>query len=318
MRSNVSGRNRIILFFGLLLLLLVVASFIASRVQEWNAKYDSEIEATSAPSQDSVAGTVFREIRTSISDITWLKTEEYMHDGIQHIHLEEDEEAHEGEDRHEHEEHVISSEEQGKMFSLTDEERCEHSKSLIPSSEIDFRGILGDIERWTQPYSGEHVHSKNPEEILPWLRVTVLSNPHHIRAHRGIAFFLAEYLAKPEVAIDSVHDALKLNPNQPQLLMVLGRLHFYSQKNRGAARKKFEEVIDLWENREQDDEWNDHDSFAVEQCYIHAAYCCKLSGDLNGAISYCRKGLESFPDSTFIGPYLAKLLSSSISGTQNG
>ncbi|HNT34360.1 MAG TPA: hypothetical protein PKH07_05105 [bacterium] len=303
---------------------LVATARLGSALLAYHNAEEARVSDYSNPMQGGFAVHVARELRLSIADLFWLKTEEYIHDGVQHrphgegdefatTHQEQSEHVHTEECDHTHEDEEYDAEgiplkqDDSSVVGLAHD--CEdHGGTLIPSRQSDFRGFLGDLERQTQPYSPEHHLSADPQELLPWLRLATLSNPHHIRAYRGIAFFLATYLKRPAQAIQVIQDALVLNTDHPQLLLVLGRLHFYERKDPVAASKYFERVIELWKEDSNKGTWDEEDQFAVRQSFVHLAYCEMRQGNKDGAIWWCEEGMREFPDAEAVKRYRMRLL----------
>lgn len=308
-----------------IVLLLLCASALANRLLTWHAR--DQLNASYYLSQESerVTAQIFRELRCTVSDFMMLKTEEYIHDGVRHRDLADDDDHH----------HAASSQQpkslaqdspapphkssnnddsfenqkseqihgEARFLGLHDEEHT-HGGTLIPHAEEDFRGILGRIQRLTHPFLSEHTISQNPEELLPWFRVAILSNPHNIRAYRGAAFFLSSYLHRPERALEVIQDGLRFNPESPELSMVLGRLHFYAFKRPHIALKHFRRVAAMWENEKQTRTWSAEETFSVLQSYAHIAYCYKRLGDIPKALEACQNGLLQFPDSKGLAKYV--------------
>lgn len=270
--------------FGFSVVLIILAAFMAKYLMPYFADEETGFQPDSVQIDSPVAAQLVKELKFSMADMMWLKTEEYIHDGIQHRRKEKDADH----EDHAHKEEDYQYQEQGHGL------KHDHGTTLIPSKEDDFRGILGDIQRETQPYVRGHKMGSNLEELLPWLRLTTLANPHHIAAHRATAFFLASYMNKPAVAIETIQDALKLNPDNPQLLLVLGRLHFYDRKDPRKAEEIFKSVIAHWE--ESDRDWDEDDRFATMQAYLHAGYCHEAKRESSEAVQWATRGLREFPE----------------------
>ncbi|MDX1971124.1 MAG: hypothetical protein SFY68_01195 [Candidatus Sumerlaeia bacterium] len=165
---------------------------------------------------------LFGELRASMSDIVFLKTERYLHGGIAysaHMNVARTVQEETSEyDAHEKEARGVAGDEH--------EEEDDHSgtPTLIPTAEDDFRGVIGHLERQIRPWqdpSIPHQHSTGTE-LLPWYRVMTLSDPHNIRGYLIGAYWLSN-LGKFEEARQFITEGIGHNPEAFQLYLYRAR-----------------------------------------------------------------------------------------------
>ena len=163
-------------------------------------------EAQSARNTSAVAR-LFGELRTSMSDIMFVKTERYLHNGIGYApHITE------------------------KDISDPDSVQTDYSgtPTLIRPPTEDWRGFIGDIEREVKPWLDPKVHMSHERgiELLPWFRLMTLVNPHRIRGYRIGAFLMMsrESVDSLQEAWDYIKEGLENNPDSHELRHVQVRL----------------------------------------------------------------------------------------------
>lgn len=130
-------------------------------------------------------------IRTSMSDMVFMKTERYLHSGVAYdAHMNTGAMAQSG---------AIESKETGEAHI--------EAATIIPTAEHDFRGFIGHLHRTVKPWkdpSEEHEHTAGTE-LLPWYRVMTLTDPHNIRGYMiGTWWLITE--AEADMAHHAAHD----------------------------------------------------------------------------------------------------------------
>ncbi|MGF1571985.1 MAG: hypothetical protein ACFCU1_02835 [Sumerlaeia bacterium] len=167
---------------------------------------------------------LFGELRSSMSDIVFLKTERYLHGGIgytAHMEVAKSVQA-ESEALDAHQAEVGLSPDE-----LQDDEEDDHSgtPTLIPPAEKDFRGIVGYFERQVRPWqdpSLPHVHTSG-KELLPWYRVMTLSDPKNVRGFMIGSYWLST-TGKYSEAREFLSEGIKNNPESFQLPLYRARI----------------------------------------------------------------------------------------------
>jgi len=296
--------RRNLLTFGFLALLLAAGWFLFPSLQ-------NEVEATRARAQanrtdgdmaarnQNAFAMILGEVRATAADLMFVKTDRYLHSGVAYVpHL--------------------------KLDSVNEDKHlagCEHghTDTLIRTTEEDFRGFLGAIERQVKPYrdpSLPHVHGAE-EEILPWFRLMTLSNPHYIRGYRVGGLTLARQ-GKWQEALDFMREGIRKNTGHPELFLLyqsLAAFHLQGRTRTGypwgdawladtlkAARKAFDLGLkqrpELGETgkRKKDLVWTDD----LEEDFCFSAHIIPLllreEGRLDEALAAARRMHSLAPD----------------------
>jgi tetratricopeptide (TPR) repeat protein len=182
---------------------------------------------------ENAAASLLGEFRTSFANWLWVRTDLYLHNGVQMRRL-TDREISRGKagshssDNHDHELHDDSV--------LT---------TVIPAKEEDFRGIFGDIERATSTYKCMKGHNHNePDDTLPLFRLMTWSDPQFIPGWTTAAAILARNKANkgPERAVALLDEALESNPHSVAILAEKGRIQANKQGRFENAIRTFEKA----------------------------------------------------------------------------
>lgn len=174
---------------------------------------------------------LFGELRTSMSDILFLKTERYLHGGIAYSpHMEvaksvqeesKEYDEHEAEVGHEGEEH--DHDHDGHQDHAAEDHEIE-AATAIPTAQKDHRGFIGAFEREIRPWidpTVPHVHTSG-KELLPWYRVMTLSDPKNVRGYMIGTYWLCG-AAKFDEALEFISEGIRNNPDSFQLPLYKGR-----------------------------------------------------------------------------------------------
>jgi tetratricopeptide (TPR) repeat protein len=195
----------------------------------------------------SAAALILGEIRSSMSDIMFIKTELYLHSGVSYkLNLDYDALSSKGnvveknqdqeitlknllpEDKTGHDEH---NHEHPDAASAEDDElhfNCQGAETVIPTRQKDFRGIIGELHRRVKPWqdpSKPHLHTQG-SELLPWYRLMTLSDPHNIRGYMIGAWWLKHFQKKPQLleATKFLDEGIRYNPDSFQLFLMKGHI----------------------------------------------------------------------------------------------
>lgn len=169
--------------------------------------------------ETNAGASVLGQFRTSATGWLWLRTDLYLHNGVEMRQLSEQEK------RAGHKGVGSSDEELGEILGDN------MAVTLIPSKDRDFRGIFGDIERETQSYAGMENHAHNaPSDALPLFRLMTWIDPQFAPGWTTAATIMAgEHSAGAlDRAIALLQEGLRANPNNVGLLNEIGR--FYAAK----------------------------------------------------------------------------------------
>lgn len=201
------------------------------------ASHHLEVESDSASvdvHESSGAASLFGQFRTNTSSWLWLRTDLYLHNGVEMRPLtdaerrggKEAESAHGDDGLHERDDLV----------------------TVIPGREHDFRGIFGDIERATTAYKPMKNHTHNdPVQALPLFRLMTWIDPKFLRGWLVGASVLAR--VDHAEAERYLRDGLRENPTSIALHAELGALEAGKSKDYIAALTYFDRALALGEKR---------------------------------------------------------------------
>ena len=167
----------------------------------------------------SAVGAMLGELRTSASDLLFLKTERYFHGGVAYAPK-------------------PGTKVEAPVSSL-DVVSCatEGAETVILSPERDFRGLIGQLHREVQPWrpaTDSHEHSDQKREMLPLYRLMTLCDPHSVRAYSVGSFQLKS--EDVDQALKFITEGIEYNPEAFQLHLMQGRV--WAQKGRDLANSK--------------------------------------------------------------------------------
>ena len=206
----------------------------------------------------SAIAIILGEIRSSMSDIMFIKTELYLHSGVAYrLNLDYDALSSKGEVMnkatgqtnappkqeeagHSHEQEAPPGEE-ALHFD------CKGADTVIRTKEKDFRGFIGDLHRQVKPWidpSKPHLHTSGTE-LLPWYRLMTLSDPHNIRGYMIGAWWLKRFKTTPQLeeALKFLKEGISYNPEAFQLYLMKGHV-FVALGNNQEAKKSYREAAD--------------------------------------------------------------------------
>lgn len=170
------------------------------------------------------------QFRTSISGWLWVRTDLYLHNGVQMRALTDAEKARG---------HVGTMGNDG----YDQEIAAQAHITVIPSKERDFRGFFGDLERATNAYKDMKDHAHNsPQSALPLFRLMTWLDPQFIpgwtvgasvicREANGVSY---------QKAIDYLSEGLEHNPKSVTLHNEVGYIYVRRIRDMAKAEKSFE------------------------------------------------------------------------------
>jgi len=193
----------------------------------------SEAKEAQVTRNASAIGRMFGLFRTSMSDMILLKTESYLHGGVNYFA------------------HTADS-------SLDSQGHNNQADTLIPSPEKDYRGWVGKVEREIKPWNiaGQHVTHTDGRQLLPWFRLATLSDPHHVHAYTSGGYWLSRH--SDSEAIVYLEEGLHNNPEAFQLYLTLGQVRLKQ------LRKEMPNLFDPTEAERSQ-------LLAVQETYLKAA-----------------------------------------------
>lgn len=251
--------------------------------------------------KSQASATVIGQFRTSLASWLWVRTDLYLHNGVEmrpmtqaeasrSEQLEEHEHEHGGGDEHEHEhEHDHDHE--------LDLHGHELVTTVIPPAERDFRGIFGDLERATKAYQDMRHHDHHdPKSALPLFRLMTWIEPQFIRAWTTGASIMAwgHNPGGTDRALGFLAEAQRKNPRSIAIEMEIGSLTARKKGDLQAAVRNFERARQL--GLEQWDRLDEEEREALLDNYRWLALAYRELGKLDRTCTVSEEGLARFPD----------------------
>lgn len=234
-------RLKLLIAAGAVAFLLTPAISLRIHPNVYTGGRSRDIEA-SAQRNTSAIAVMLGEIRASMADIMFIKTERYLDSGIAYApHAEKelmsitsstdsmdmaDEHAH-GHEDHAHDSHA-------------------GTPTIIPPPNEDRRGIIGELQRRVKPWrdpSLPHEHTDGTE-LLPWYRLMTLSDPHNVRAYAIGSWWLKRH--NPPEAIRFAKEGIQNNPQAFELPLMLAKIQFQNARKTEEASGASEETKRLY------------------------------------------------------------------------
>ncbi len=177
-------------------------------VEEVRAQFTAE-EMTAA--RESVALSLLGQIQFTAHSLIWMKTLEYLHNGVA-LRMPTAAEERRGFRAHE-----------ATDVSAGLAHQCGVPVAL--NEKMDWRGPVGTLHRMVAPHMEIHRHS-DPVELIPWYQLTLRLNPNLERLYTLGAFFIADFAGNPRQALALLEDGVEANPWTFEIRAALGRLLF--------------------------------------------------------------------------------------------
>ncbi|MCP4641638.1 MAG: hypothetical protein GY851_14440, partial [bacterium] len=255
-----------------------------------------------ASARESIAISLMGQVQFTVGSLVWLKTLEYLHNGVAYRMPTETEEQKGVCARAACDVHSGLQHKDGIAMTLT------------PST--DWRGPVGDLQRQIQPYMEVPRHS-DPVELIPWYELTLKMNPNLERLYVLGAFFIAENAGEPSRARALLENGIDANPWTFEIRAALGRLlHDYHGKMKIEPEVAYRRASDILERaieqagaeRERLDTWNranpnrDPETFdpyqeqLLGESYLFRAKSLTVLGRYDEALAVCDAGMTAVKD----------------------
>lgn len=268
------------------LAILGCASFLAAIASPHVAVDERQKPSEFSAARESVTFSLFGQIRMSVVDLMWLKTLEYLHNGIIYRMPTEFERDH----------GVEGQEFTGMGGGVAHVD----GPSLVPPEEGDWRGLLGTMNRHIEPWRPGHAQHSDPQELIPWYQVLVRFNPQYVHAYVNGAFFMADFAGEPDRARDFLLAGATKNPWSFEIQATLGKLYFEQFGDYEEARDVLELATKLAENEKayldcHDDEFDDIQEQLLGETYLFLARSYEELGMYDRAIDAADTGMYKVP-----------------------
>lgn len=186
----------------------LLIQFHDKQLEEMRVQFSAmEMEAA----KESIALSLMGQIQFTAHSLVWMKTLEYLHNGVA-LRMPTEAEEQRGFRAHE----------------ATDVASGLAHKCGVPvalNEEMDWRGPMGRLHRTVMPHMQIHQHS-DPVELIPWYQLTLKLNPNLERLYTLGAFFTADFARAPQKALELLEAGVKANPWTFEIRAALGRLLF--------------------------------------------------------------------------------------------
>lgn len=189
----------------------------------------SPLSETLNAHEQHASASLFGQFRSSVTAWLWLRTDLYLHNGVEMRKRR----------GHEIRGEVNADNAHGELHDDT------AITTVIPGPDMDFRGWLGDMERATSTYQDMRRHEHNdPRKVLPLFRLMTWLDPMFVPGWIVGASVLAR---GGEIGVrhaaEYLREGLRRNPSSIALLSALGTLHAVKLKDLRSATLLFERAI---------------------------------------------------------------------------
>jgi hypothetical protein len=211
-----SRHANLVVLLGMLGAIPLLALRVDPRVYEGGRSRD--MVARSQRNASSIA-VLLGELRTSMSDVLFIKTERYLHSGVGYVPHHADQLLSVDEIQKEVEEHQSEVGEDDGGFA-------DHAgtQTLIPPAEGDHRGFIGWLHRQVKPWrdpSKAHLHTDGTE-LLPWFRIMTVTDPHYVMGYTVGGWWVSHH--DEEASLAFFTEGIRNNPASFQIWMSRGFL----------------------------------------------------------------------------------------------
>jgi len=149
----------------------------------------------------------------------------------------------------------------------------EDSSTMESHNSGDENAIFSDPHNWVERFElnffpSHHTHldqggvdgngASEVKEIMPWLKISVALDPHHIETYLVTAYWLRVRLHKVNEAEDILRDGLRANPGSAAIIYELGQLYFEDRHDPAHARNLYLLALDRWGTENSGLEEPDH------------------------------------------------------------
>lgn len=263
--------------------LLAIAGVIAhAAAPQVAAKVEYKKEEIDA-AKESIALSVMGQMQFAFGDLMWLKSMEYLHNGMGY--------------------RMPTNAEKALGFVERESDAStpaglDHAEGVTMALDRhrDWRGIVGEIHRAIVPYQDHHSHS-DPVELIPWFQLVIKMNPHLERLYTMGAFFMADFAHDPEEALELLEAGVQANPWSFEIHGSLGRLHYEYFSEHGKAAGHLREAIDLGVRererlRANKDKFDNHQEQIFKESFLFLARALTELGQYEEALDALDQGYE--------------------------
>ena len=236
------------------------------------------------------AASLLGQFRTSLSGILYVRSDLYLHGGVEMRPLTQQEEK---------------SGMKGVGHAADETEKIaddDHIVTVIPSAKDDFRGIFGDVERSVASYNDmKGHHHESPSQTLPLFRLMTWVDPQFIDGWTTAGFIIM-FDKKPgcvEKAIDFLRNGLNENPQSIDILGQIGYCYLHKIRITGQEAKNYSDAMPYLEQARSIGLNNfktlsSKELEALEEDYRMLAVCYRELGKYQEMKEVSEQGLQIF------------------------
>jgi hypothetical protein len=232
------------------------------------------------------------QFRTNVSAWLYLRTDLYLHNGVEMRPLSEQE---------------LKAGKKGVGSSGNEKERLhDDSKivTIIPPQKYDFRGILGDVERTVGSYKDMTGHShNNPTSSLPLFRLMTALDPQFVQGWTTGGFIVLWDRKKGcvEKSLAFLQEGLQHNPQSIDILTQIAYCHLRDMSDIGYGGRHFDRALPyMLQARDAGVEnfkvLTEREQEALLENYRRLSVSFRELGKYPEMESASREGLQFFPE----------------------
>ena len=247
---------------AILVLLVVVCFSLSAGLEPWFARW-----AADRPQASGVLEVWLGDSRQIFANQFFVKADKYFHGGYYPS--------------------IFDQAELPKTLHMAETTKDHEDHADMP----DFLGPAHDwISRFGRHfYPTEHAHLKGAEEqeILPWLRLSSMLDPHKVQTYTIAAFWLRTELGKVDEALDFLREGRRANPDSSEILFELGQIYYAAKHEPAQARNIWELALRKWQQTEAAKP--EPNQLLLEQILGNLAVLEEREGNLAKALPYLER-----------------------------
>jgi len=156
-----------------------------------------------------------------------------------------------------------------------------------------YQNIAGEIS----PRYHVHLSGSEVKEIMPWLHLATLTDPHDIRIFFDSAFWLAHDAKRPDLAEQVLLSAQIENPFNYQIQIERGRILLIQNKIE-EAKRAFDAGLAFWPSNYKTNSETAMDGKA--RLLLYRALLHEADGERKDAVSNLQEIFRLFPERTYL------------------
>lgn len=214
---------------------IVAAVALGSQIGSVSSIVNPPKRATGLEAQEThAAASLLGQFRTSFSSMLYLRTDLYLHGGVEMRPLSKQE---------------MESGKKGVGHAADEETKIANDDvivTVIPSAKDDFRGIFGDVERSVASYKDMvgH-HHQSPTQTIPLFRLMTLIDPQFIEGWTtgGYAIVFEPKPGSVEKALSYSREGLANNPESIDILGQIAECYLKEVPQIGYKGRNYKEAL---------------------------------------------------------------------------